>query len=87
MVDGFASLDKPSKSKLAKPWTALNAALNRCNAGTGLHIKLTCGGIKASRVILDSHRGGVHRGAPAVTLDSCAIAALIAGFDRFFVPI
>jgi hypothetical protein len=28
--------------------------------------KINCGGIKASRVILDSNRGGVHRGAPAV---------------------
>ena len=31
-----------------------------------LIVKSTCGGIKASRVILDPSRGGVHRGASAV---------------------
>ena len=63
----FANFEKPSKPKLAKPWTSLHAALNWCNTVTKLYVKLICGGIKVSRVILESNRGAVHRGAPAVT--------------------
>ena len=70
---GFMRLSKfgeTIKSQACETLLALRAAfVNWRNIGNGLYLNQLCDGIKASRVILDSQRGSVHRGALAVTPD------------------
>ena len=66
----FSKLGETIKSKLGK---SLDGIARRVELVQHRHRHRATGknrgrgGIKASRVILDSNRGGVHRGAPTVT--------------------